>query len=1252
MTEEILSPNHNFLTQEYVLVQAWKKTASYIRYHNWYSDTLELDRTAANLPDFLAELTQRLTAADQWVSDPLRIVPAPKCQQWRVAPDTKRWEPVELGKLGAKLRPLAHVSLRDQVAATAMMICLADRIETLQGDTRAPIKDPAARKRVLSYGNRLFCDASGDELHHRWGSGKLYRAYYQDYRTFLQRPEVVAESIPPDQGTRVVVVQTDFRQFFDRVQPALLAKKLEAIKRPGDDERFFDLARRMLDWQWSPKDSREISGYAKEAELSDFTHVALPQGLVAAGFFANLVLLDFDAALGATFSKEIATGVCVEDVCRYVDDLRIVIKVDRTQNLLEVEHHVAQWLQELLNKHAEGLLLKGEKTKAALFQGDERLLIRQSRKMGRIQSAVSGGFDAIGGEEILDAVQGLIRAQERYSEKRLTEQGWSLSPIPDVRDETVARFAAGRFRSTYRSLRPLLVDRGPIHGDEKEEQSIEFSDRIRTPRSRSDLDNEARAFALGLIEYWVQDPSNVRLLRIGLDIWPDKDVINNILNLLRPFTERRGKRKAPRRVAWYCLAEILRAAATETGIVEDKESLPEGIDIAAFRAVLYEEAIRLLSRSTVRLPWYLRQQILLFIAVTDPQHAPIVRTGFSIETRHYRELIRFLRGEADGLTVANFATLAILSRRSFLGSKDAVRLAAPGLTPRRLEEVSERDPSFGLELLSAKPEIAENVSPRLRDDLCLRPRSIEDGWVSLAMAVLDGGPIGFLRNELSILRFSMKFLDALTTAASGDAISPSDVILKTSGDEGSTSELNEVRIIASRVGPEGSMYRCPPWCPRGERWRFELGYLLRFILSAKQDFTDVTTIHGWREKEAIYRVPSSHWYQRLYGLYNSQAAFGDDWLPISDWIERFLSALLQWPGCRSSETTVWVKEGVEVTREHIDSRLRELSMMKAKSGGLLMIPISAPWPRKAEEPRPLRVCVVQTVIPSDTEIVNDLQCSTQLMRRRHRNHLSAALAAIRSMLDLRETHRGRNGRLDWLIMPELAVHPMDVRMHLIPFARAHKTIILAGLTYQQLVAGQLLVNSALWVIPSWSSTHGLQMVTRRQGKEHLSADELRLNNPTPVLQRFRPCQWLIGYEWSGRPADNHLHLTASVCYDATDLSLAAALRHYSDVSAIPALNRDVGTFDQMALALHYHMFQLVIVANNGSYGGSNAYEPYKEAYHRQVLHLHGQPQATVAFLEIDDIAAFLRRRADALSQLRSTPNPSAAPSWKFPPAGL
>ena len=1071
MSTDVLWPSLDLLTQEYVLVQAWKKTASYIRYHNWYADTLELDRAAVNLPHFLGELAERFAAPEQWTSDPLRIVPAPKSQAWRVTHDSKRWGPVESGKTAVKLRPLAHVSLMDQVAATALMLCMADRVETLQGDPRGSVADAGRRKRVISYGNRLFCDGNDEGLHHRWGSTKLYRAYFQDYRSFLLRPEVVAENptVLDENGVmdldqpldlaaagRVVVVHSDLRQFYDRVHPELFSAKLGALRRPGDDTGFFTLAARLLNWGWDPKDAAEVNTYARQAGLTDFSRVALPQGLVAVGFFANVALLDFDQALRQVFSTNIDPGVQVLDVSRYVDDLRIVLTVGSNHSLTEIEDLVVNWLQGLLDAHARGLQASREKTRAAVFRGDERPLIRQSRKMERIQGAVSGGFDAIGGEDILDAVQGLIRSQQRYSEKRTDHPGWPFSPIPDVRDATVARFAAARFRKTYRSLRPLLEVRRRAGAGEADSDLDESHGISGVARTQEDLDEEARAFALGLIENWVEDPSNVRLLRIGLDLWPAVDILTSVLDLLRPFTEKAGRRKAPRRVAWYCLAEILRAGATETGFVEDGEYLPAGVDIAAYRRVLLKEAVRLLSVPPRSLPWYLKQQALLFLAANDVTQAPFQRTGHKEETARYRELIRFIRGEGNSLQGADFATLAVLTRRSFLGREKAVQLAGVGITFRRLEEIAERDPSFALEILGDQPDLASGVSPRLRDDLSLDLRTGSDGWRSLTELVLGDGSRNLLRNEPAILGFASKFLVELAGAEGAGAITPSDVLVRV--DE-TTGKLDAVKIRQSRVSPTGSMYLPPSWCPGGERWRFQLGYLMRFILAARPDFTRPVRPSPWKEGTATYRAPESHWYQRLYGLFNGHAAFGDDWLPISGWTEQLLFALLSWPGCLSPGMPE-VRGGPELTRASIENRIREFAEEQGPSKSVLMLRHAAPRPDRSSERRPLRVCVVQTVIPAPGDFPHPddldqeaLKFSDPAFRRRHRNHLSAALAAIDRMLDLRETHKGRAGRLDWLILPELSVHPDDVKTHLVPFARMHKTIILAGLTYEELFAG-------------------------------------------------------------------------------------------------------------------------------------------------------------------------------------------------------
>ena len=91
MTPDVLRPRLEQITQEYVLVQAWKKTSAFIRYHNWFSDTIELDRVAVNLPEFLVALAEQLKTPIKWTSDSLRIVPAPKSQSWRVTSDGKHW---------------------------------------------------------------------------------------------------------------------------------------------------------------------------------------------------------------------------------------------------------------------------------------------------------------------------------------------------------------------------------------------------------------------------------------------------------------------------------------------------------------------------------------------------------------------------------------------------------------------------------------------------------------------------------------------------------------------------------------------------------------------------------------------------------------------------------------------------------------------------------------------------------------------------------------------------------------------------------------------------------------------------------------------------------------------------------------------------------------------------------------------------------------------------------------------------------
>ena len=179
--KQYLTPSLDELRLECVLMQAWKKTSAYLRTHSWYADTLGLDYQALRIPQLIKEIQERLLEPEKWIPNPIQLVPAPKNQRW--AYQDGKWEPREQ-KIYRKLRPLSHVDIQDQVVATAVMLCLADRVETRLGNPKLLVKSPVRRRQILAYGHRLFCDQNmHGRIQHRWGSAKLYRQFFQAHVT-------------------------------------------------------------------------------------------------------------------------------------------------------------------------------------------------------------------------------------------------------------------------------------------------------------------------------------------------------------------------------------------------------------------------------------------------------------------------------------------------------------------------------------------------------------------------------------------------------------------------------------------------------------------------------------------------------------------------------------------------------------------------------------------------------------------------------------------------------------------------------------------------------------------------------------------------------------------------------------------------------------------------------------------------------------------------------------------------------------
>jgi hypothetical protein len=115
------------------------------------------------------------------------------------------------------------------------------------------------------------------------------------------------------------------------------------------------------------------------------------------------------------------------------------------------------------------------------------------------------------------------------------------------------------------------------------------------------------------------------------------------------------------------------------------------------------------------------------------------------------------------------------------------------------------------------------------------------------------------------------------------------------------------------------------------------------------------------------------------------------------------------------------------------------------------------------------------------------------------------------------------------------------------------------------------------------------------------------------VKGYRPHQTLVDLPVGTK---TRTRIAAAICYDATDLDLVADLRDRSDMFLVAALNQDVQTFDNMVAALHFHMYQPVLLANSGEFGGSTAQAPFPK-HERMIAHVHGNNQVAVSVFEID-----------------------------------
>jgi hypothetical protein len=407
-------------------------------------------------------------------------------------------------------------------------------------------------------------------------------------------------------------------------------------------------------------------------------------------------------------------------------------------------------------------------------------------------------------------------------------------------------------------------------------------------------------------------------------------------------------------------------------------------------------------------------------------------------------------------------------------------------------------------------------------------------------------------------------------------------------------------------------YAPAPWVPEDGDGRvlYALGCLLRACAIGSCDFT-ASQILFRQDISDVYTGIKSSWYKRRMGMMHSPESLVGEAAPMSGWITELLFILLQWPGL---DTESWEEQwpaelSLATLKAILEGRLKHQLRLYGVASDMPLYVQRVMSP--ADTNYVLRVVTVQSLLPKRSDFENyGAELNDKSYREKHRGHLTdlcnLALKKLESMEFANEREVKATANL--IVFPELSVHQDDVDL-LEALSAKTKAMVFAGVVFHQ--HGNKLINRALWLIPYRTSHGGLRWIKRWQGKWNLTKLETGIATP------WRPYQLVIELVGTLPHLGRGYRLSGAICYDATDMRLTADLRDHSDAFLIAALNNDITTFDNMIDALHYHMYQHVVLVNTGEFGGSAAKAPFKLPHHRQIVHSHGSEQISIAVFEID-----------------------------------
>ncbi|WP_020682659.1 RNA-directed DNA polymerase [Marinobacterium rhizophilum] len=1211
-----LKPTIDYLTDEVVMAQAWKKTHGYIRTFNWYADTLALDVSALGIEDNAKIWAKSLK--DGKALHPLELVPAAKSEAWVI--DAEGWHPSEKSDTKRDdekipLRPLAHLTIRDQTWASAAMLCLADAVESAQGDCshKKDGAEGALARRVYSYGNRLICDwKASDKAWFRWGNSETYRKFYTDYQNFLKRPITTGRVVSEQQADEesVFIVNLDLAKFYNTIKRETLSQRLQEISKNFKQEvcpDFWQAFERITDWQWSADDV----ALAEKHKMGAIEQ-GLPQGLVAAGFFANAYLVDFDRKFGELIGSSLDSTkeLVLHDYCRYVDDLRLVVSTDE-HSAEEIADLVNACATQLLKRYGgDELAINEDKTKVTPLP-DLDNSGSMAKRIETIQSELSGPAD----RDMLDSATGILESLLTVEDDQLPSKTVIVDqPLlqitgfdHDIRPDTLKRFAANRLESIVRSKRKLTLG---IDGD----GSANFEN----------TDNESELLAKKLILAWMRDPSLGLVLRKALEIYPCADLFEPVLKAIyrrSSFSEEVDNEHTAAMMD-YLLADLFRCAADFNGYFQVVD-YPSSLTPHSVIELISRYAQKVIASGTALV--FVKRQALMLLAVINK---PVLEKSSEELLQHHQFLHRLLAGslpdryqrqfralfEVAGQITGNFDTYAA-DFMAYIADLDGKQYAA-------LEVFAKRGGPFWLSLWKQlkkpgadKPllDLFRWATPQVGTSPAVRLQRLAK--------VIASESNGF-EHESALIKLGLGLIDLIEHGKTTSGRSPTAINVKPDSpftwDKLYLPGVTNIVCTAGNGPTDDPRFVVPDWlavdledtqCQK----IYWLGSILRAAALGGADFTGSRWKAG---KTVTYKGLRTSWYKRRMGMMHAPEALVGEYSTLSTWTSELLMRCLQWPGFESSHIRhddIKAIVGLKTLKQCLATRLTYLNELYCKSSQLPLIPTIVKRP-KQENDR-FRVVTVQQLLPRYADFsLADPELNNPVMRSRHRAHLLDVCALTVKTLEakLKADKEDPKPKADLIVFPEVAVHPDDQDV-IKRLADKTQAIVFAGLVFTDHQGVR--INKARWFIPDYRDT-GRQWIIRDQGKEFMTKPEKGMG-----ITGYRPCQHLI--ELVGHP-EGPFTLTGAICYDATDINLVADLRGKTDLFVIAAHNRDVNTFDNMAAALQYHMYQHVVITNIGEFGGSTIQAPYKEPYDKLIAHSHGGNQISISTADID-LAAFKRK---------------------------